>query len=692
MDNITRIKELVEILNKASDAYYNDRDEIMSNYEWDEMYDELTRLEAETGYIDPDSPTAKTGAEETTPAANRETHEYPALSLAKSKDVNVIRKWAGDRALWLSWKMDGLTLVLTYDDGKLTKIMTRGNGTTGSNITYFADYIKGFPKEITDKGHLVVRGEAVISYTDFNTINSMIDNPDEQYANPRNLVSGTLGLDVSRAAEVAERCVTFNAFTLVHTDEEILSWGKRMDYLAGMGFNVVEREATDSNHLQETIDKWTAIVRSGKMDIPVDGLVVTFDDTEYASTGSVTGHHATNAGMAFKWQDTEAKTTLDHIEWSCAAFAISPVAVFDPVSLEGTTVTRASLCNISEMKRLGIGADRATTLTVIKSNMIIPKCVRADAHGTMFSVPAVCPVCKSPTEIVVSGKTGTETLHCTNPDCTAKHIQKYTRFVSKTGMDIDGLSIRTLMRFINEGYITDFADIYGIAEYKDRIIELDGFGEKSFANLIASVDKSRRKSPENFIYALCIPMIGLDAAKKLIAHYGTAGFLIKILSYAINDKTRISEIVSKTLNTAVKPTDEAFTAVNTDTGFEEVDGIGQERSTAIIKWISEQKNSALLQKLLGIVELENKEKAGERSGSCAGLTFVITGDVHSFKNRDEFKAYVESQGGHVAGSVSGKTNYLVNNDINSTSSKNTKAKSLGVEIITEDTFISMFGR
>ncbi|MBR3484655.1 MAG: NAD-dependent DNA ligase LigA [Lachnospiraceae bacterium] len=661
MDKIERIKELIAILNKASDAYYNDRDEIMSNYEWDEMYDELTRLEAETGYIDPDSPTVKTGAEETTPAANRETHEYPALSLAKSKDVNVIRKWAGDRALWLSWKMDGLTLVLTYDNGKLSKIMTRGNGTTGSNITYFADYIKGFPKEIADKGHLVVRGEAVISYTDFNTINSMIDNPDEQYANPRNLVSGTLGLDVSRAAEVAERCVTFNAFTLVHTDEEILSWGKRMDYLAGMGFNVVEREATDSDRLQETIDKWTAVVRSGKMDIPVDGLVVTFDDTEYASTGSVTGHHATNAGMAFKWQDTEAETTLDHIEWSCAAFAISPVAVFDPVSLEGTTVTRASLCNISEMKRLGIGADRATSLTVIKSNMIIPKCVCADAHGTVFTIPDVCPVCKSPTEIVVSEKTGTETLHCTNPDCTAKHIQKYTRFVSKTGMDIDGLSIKTLMRFINEGYISDFADIYGIGEYKDRIIELDGFGEKSFANLMVSVDKARKKHPANFIYALCIPMIGLDAAKKLIAYYGTKAFF---------DKLRDSS----------------------NTGFEEVEGIGTERSNDIIAWISEPKNAALLNKLLSIVTLDDIAKAGENNGTCAGKTFVITGDVHNFKNRDEFKAYVEAQGGHVAGSVSGKTDYLVNNDINSTSSKNTKAKSLGVEIITEDTFIDMFGR
>ncbi len=663
MEKTDRIKELVDILNKASDAYYNDRDEIMSNYEWDAMYDELVRLEEETGIVLPDSPTVKTGAEENTGNGTREAHEYPALSLAKSKDVNVIRKWAGDRALWLSWKMDGLTLVLTYDDGKLSKIMTRGNGTVGTNITYFADYIKGYPLTIKDKGHMVIRGEAVISYTDFNTINSMIDNPDEQYANPRNLVSGTLGLDVSRAKEVQERGVTFHAFTLVHTDEEIISWGKRMEYLEELGFTVVDREATDQEHLQDTIDKWTATVRSGKMDIPVDGLVVTFDDTEYASTGSVTGHHATNAGMAFKWQDTEAETTLDHIEWSCAAFAISPVAVFDPVSLEGTTVTRASLCNISEMKRLGIGADRATALTVIKSNMIIPKCIKANPHGTEFIIPEKCPVCGAPTEIVTSEKTGTETLHCTNPDCTAKHIQKYTRFVSKTGMDIDGLSIRTLMRFINEGYISDFADIFGISSYKEKIIELDGFGEKSFANLIASVDKARKRHPANFIYALCIPMIGLDAAKRLIAFYGTEGFFEKI-----GDDSLVPE------------------------SFAEVDGIGIERSNAIYKWISEPKNEALLNKLMSIVELEKVEKAGEKTGSCAGLTFVITGDVHIFKNRDEFKAFVESQGGHVAGSVSGKTSFLVNNDINSTSSKNTKAKSLGVEIITEDTFVERYGK
>ncbi len=659
MDKIDRIKELVATLNKASEAYYNDRDEIMSNFEWDAMYDELTALEAETGYIDPDSPTVKTGAEENNPTANRETHEYPALSLAKSKDVNVIRKWAGDRALWLSWKMDGLTLVLTYDNGKLTKIMTRGNGTTGLNITYFSDYIKGFPKEISDKGHLVVRGEAVISYTDFNTINSMITNPDEQYANPRNLVSGTLLLDVSRASEVAERCVLFNAFTLVHTDEEIVSWGKRMDYLEKLGFKVVDREATDEAHLQETIDKWTEIVRSGKMDIPVDGLVVTFDDTDYAATGSVTGHHAANAGMAFKWQDTEAETTLDHIEWSCAAFAISPVAVFDPVSLEGTTVSRASLCNISEMKRLGIGEDRKTSLTVIKSNMIIPKCIKADAHGTEFTIPKECPVCHAPTEIVTSEKTGTETLHCTNPDCNAKHIQKYTRFVSKTGMDIDGLSIKTLMRFINEGFISDFADIYSISEHKDRITALDGFGEKSYTNLITSVERSRNRHPANFLYALCIPMIGLDAAKRLVAFYGTKVLLERLES---------------------------------GESFEEVDGIGVERSNAILKWMSEEKNKKLLEKLLGVINLDMIEPAGEKTGICAGLTFVITGDVHIFKNRDEFKQYVESQGGHVAGSVSGKTSFLVNNDIASISSKNTKAKSLGIEIITEDMFVERFGR
>ena len=303
-----------------------------------------------------------------------------------------------------------------------------------------------------------------------------------------------MALDKTRAAEVSERKVWFNAFTLVFTEKNIRSWGERMSLLEKLGFNTVEREETSAEKLEQTIDKWTEKVKSGKMDIPVDGLVITYDDTEYAQEGSVTGHHATNAGMAFKWQDTQAETTLDHIEWSCAASTISPVAVFDPVHLEGTQVKRALLCNISEMRRLGIGADRKTKLTVIKANMIIPKVVAADSGSTTFEIPDKCPVCGAPTKICFGSATGAETLHCTNPDCTAKHIKKYARFVSKSGMDIDGLSIETIVKFINAGFISDFADIYRIARHKDNIIGMEGFGEKSFNNLITSVEKSRRVS------------------------------------------------------------------------------------------------------------------------------------------------------------------------------------------------------
>lgn len=658
MEKRERIEELVRILNEASDAYYNDRDEIMSNFEWDALFDELSKLEDETGYVLSDSPTQKTGTEENISDGRREEHEYPALSLAKSKDISVLMKWAGERDIWLSWKLDGLTLVLTYDNGKLTKLMTRGNGTIGSNITYLAEYIEGCPKKIKEKGHLVVRGEAVISYTDFNNLNNML-NEEEQYANPRNLVSGTLGLDKVRAAEVKERKVSFHAFTLVHTDVEINSWGERMNFLEKQGFTVVEREATNAYGLSEVIDRWTKKVKSGAMDYPVDGLVITYDDTVYAASGSVTGHHATNAGMAFKWQDTVAETILDHVEWSCAASTISPVAVFDPVSLEGTEVKRASLCNISEMRRLGIGANRKTKLSVIKSNMIIPKCIKADAQGTDFEIPEFCPVCKAPTTIHVSEKTGTERLLCTNPDCTAKHIQKYTRFVSKSGMDMDGLSIKTLMRFINEGFITDFADIFHISEHKDKIIELDGFGEKSYLNMYQSIEKSRKRHPVNFIYALCIPMIGLDAAKRIIRVCGTKGF---------------------------------FERLENQMDFSDVEGIGPEKSGSIMEWYQNPKNQALLKRLRTEIEIEDVEPENDdKEGRCKDMVFVITGDVHVFKNRDAFKAYVEEQGGKVTGSVSKKTNYLVNNDINSTSSKNQKAKDLGIEIITEDTFVERFG-
>lgn len=659
MDKEKRIEELVEILNNASEAYYNDRDEIMSNFEWDSLFDELSALESETGIVLPNSPTQSTGAVENMADGNREPHEYPALSLAKSKDPGVIQKWAGEREIWLSWKLDGLTLVATYDGGKLTKLMTRGNGTIGTNITYLSSYIDGLPQKLQEKGHLVVRGEATISYSDFNMLNELIDNDDERYANPRNLVSGTMALDKTRAAEVKERRVHFNAFTLVHLDYPMKSWGDRMDYLDELGFTTVQRELTNAQGLVQVIDKWSERVKSGKMDIPVDGLVVTFDDTDYAQTGSVTGHHATNAGMAFKWQDTQAKTVLDHIEWSCAASTISPVAVFKPVHLEGTEVKRCLLCNISEMKRLGIGANGVTEMTVIKANMIIPKCVAANSKGTRFEIPDRCPVCNAPTEIHIGAATGAETLHCTNPNCTAKHIKKYQRFVSKSGMDIDGLSIETIVKFINNGFIADFADIYSIARHEEEIVGLEGFGKKSFDNLIASIEKSRDVSPVNFIFALCIPMVGLDAAKRLIASLGTDGFFERL--YSQNEP------------------------------FDDIDGIGPERSNSILKWYENDDNKALLKKLLTQVRVERLEPKTESGGKCAGLTFVITGDVHIYKNRNEFKAYVEAEGGKVTGSVSKKTNYLVNNDINSTSSKNNKAKELGVEIITEDTFVELFG-
>lgn len=653
-DKKKRIEALVEQLNKASSVYYNGQDEIMSNYEWDALFDELASLENETGYVLPESPTQRSGYEEEA-SGEKEEHEYPALSLAKTKNIEELRTWAGERPIWLSWKLDGLTLVLTYDDGKLSKILTRGNGTIGTNITFLKNAISGFPQKIKYKGHMVVRGEAAISYTDFALINDMIEDDDEKYANPRNLASGTLNLD--DPAEVKERHVCFHAFTLVHIDEPMVSWGARMDYLAELGFDVVDREATDAAHLSETIDAWTRKVENGEMDIPVDGLVICYDDTEYASSGSVTGHHATRAGFAFKWQDESVETKLSYIEWSCAVSTISPVAVFEPVQIEGTTVSRASLCNISEIERLGLGKE--CTLEVIKANKIIPKCIAVkDARGEV-EIPKVCPVCHAPTEIRISSHSGTKTLHCTNPDCTAKNVKKFTRFVSKGGMDIDGLSIQTMLKFINEGYIHEFADIYHLREHFDVISQMEGFGEKSVHNMDTSIEASRKVHPVNFIFALCIPLIGTDAAKKIVNTIGFDAFL-----------QRMEESV----------------------GFDDIDGIGVERSNSILKWYTNEHNRMSLEHLLKELEIEDVQPVDTSDGLCTGLTFVITGDVHHFKNRDAFKAYVESQGGKVAGSVSGKTSFLVNNDVESNSSKNRKAKDLGVPILSEDAFVEQFVR
>ena len=647
-----RCAELVKKLNESSEVYYNGGEEIIPNYEWDAMFDELAALEAQTGYILPDSPTQKTGFEENN--GEKEPHEFPALSLAKTKQVSELVKWAEDKEVWLSWKLDGLTLVLTYDNGKLARILTRGNGAVGTNITYLKNSIKGFPLKIKYKGHLVVRGEAVISYSDFELINAMVEDDDEKYANPRNLASGTLSLDDPE--KVKERRVCFHAFTLVYLEDPLVRWGERMDFLEREGFTVVDRERADAGSIPEAVERWSGKVERGEMDLPVDGLVICYDDTEYAAQGSVTGHHATKGGYAFKWQDVSALSKLLYVEWSCAASTISPVAVFEPVQLEGTTVSRASLCNLSEMERLGIGEE--CTLEIIKANKIIPKCISVKEASGKVVIPSKCPVCGAETKIHTSEKSKTRTLHCTNPECSAKHVKKFTRFVSKTGMDIDGLSIQTILRFMNEGFIGDFADIYRLSKYADTIRQMEGFGDKSCENMMRAIEKSRVANPVSFIYALCIPMIGVDAGKKIVAQCGFEGFL---------------ERLGKGL------------------GFEDIDGIGPEKSGSALLWYENEKNRSSLKELLKEVTIEKVDLKPDKEGKCAGLTFVITGDVRHYKNRDEFKAYVEAGGGKVTGSVTSKTDYLVNNDAQSSSSKNRKAKELGFPIITEDEFVSRFG-
>ena len=655
-----RMEEMVRRLNEASEAYYGGRDEIMSNFEWDALFDELTRLEEETGVILPDSPTQKVNtASEDNIAGEKETHEYPALSLAKTKKVEDLQEWAGNRPVWLSWKLDGLTLVLTYDGGRLGRILTRGNGSVGTNITFMKTAIRGIPAEVEEQGHLVVRGEATISYPDFEKLNETISDPAERFANPRNLASGTLALDAKRLDEVRQRRVTFNAFTLVHTDREIVSWGEQMDWLDRLGFITVDRELTDAEGLPATVEKWTRRVESGEMQIPVDGLVICYDDTVYAATGSVTGHHATRAGYAFKWQDESALTTLREVEWSCGATVITPIAIFDPVQLEGTTVSRASLVNLSEMDRLGIGENGKTEIEVIKSNKIIPKVVGVTRAIGKYTLPENCPACEAPVSIA-TGPSGARTLKCDNPDCPAKNLKKFERFVSKSGADIDGLSIETLRDFVGFGFIHSFADLYRLDRYAGQIQELEGFGKRSCENLLAAVERSRAGTDAvHFLNALSIPQIGLDAARKLVDACGWPGFV---------------------------------RALEEGRDFAALNGLGPERSACIGRWYADEKNRSVFYELLELMRIPEAEPVTELKGSCVGLTFVITGDVHRFKNRDAFKAYVEANGGKVAGSVSKKTDYLVNNDVASTSSKNLKARELGIPILSEDDFIARFGR
>lgn len=647
------MKQLVEQLNNASQAYYNGEAELMSDYEWDSKFDQLKLLEDETGIVLPDSPTNKVS--EDSISGKKEPHEFPALSLAKTKSVADLEKWASNKPIWISWKLDGLTLVVTYDDGKLTKIVTRGDGHIGTNITHLAPAIKGVLPKISEKGHLVIRGEAVISYEDFN--NFLLET-ESDYANPRNLASGSLTLkDVD---EVKLRHIQWIPFTLVYSDQEILSWGQRMDYLEKLGFKTVEHrfiENPTSVNIQEKIDEFTQKVTHKKQPFPVDGLVITYDDTQYASTGSVTGHHATRAGYAFKWQDEYAETVLDHIEWSCAASTISPVAVFQPVELEGTTVQRASLCNISECERLGIG-DAGTKLQVIKANKIIPKVIKITEKVGVLNIPDKCPVCGAEAHVVLS-ESGTKKLHCSNADCTAKQLKKFARFVSKDGINIDGISEQTVSTFINHGWIRDYADFYHLKDFAYQITSLDGFGKKSVSKLLESIEKSRNTDSRHLLYALSIPLCGFDVAKRLLSKY-TFKELMETAKTSLFDDV-----------------------------FASIDGIGPEKSARFVNWFKDDKNYLKVSNLLKELDVKEVEVA-EMGTKCAGQTFVITGDVYHYKNRNELKAYIESQGGKVTGSVSKSTTYLINNDAESQSSKNKKAHQLGISIITEEQFREKF--
>lgn len=653
-EKLNLMQRLVEQLNQASDSYYNGKGELMTDYEWDSMFDQLKKLEEETGEILPDSPTNRVS--EDSIAGKKEAHEFAALSLAKTKKVADLVKWAEERPIWISWKLDGLTLVVTFDNGKLTKVVTRGNGHIGTNITHLAPAISGIPKTINEKGHLVVRGEAVISYADFE---QFIIESEGDYANPRNLASGSLSL--RDAEEVKQRHIQWIPFTLVYTEREINSWGERMQMLEDLGMHPVGCERIEhptTENIQAVIDKFTEKVTNKSNPFPVDGLVVCYDDTAYASTGSVTGHHATRAGFAFKWQDEHIETELDHIEWSCSTNTITPVAVFKPVELEGTTVQRASLCNISECERLGIGG-KGTKLQVIKANKIIPKVIKITESIGVFEIPQECPVCHEKA-VVIESESGTRTLHCTNPACAAKQIKKFTRFVSKEGLNIDGISEQTVWKFVNQGFIHEYADFYKLRDHAFEIANFEGFGRKSVNNLMASIEKSRHTDGRHLLYALNIPLCGSDVTQKLVKRYPVKHLI---------------EIAHTTMF---------------DDEFASIDGIGPEKSAKVVEWFRNTENYQCVNHLLEHLVIEEQEPV-EMGSKCEGLTFVVTGDVHHYKNRNELKAYIESQGGKVTGSVSKSTNFLINNDAESQSSKNKKAHELNIPIITEEEFIEKFG-
>lgn len=604
-------------------------------------------MEAETGIVLADSPTVNVGYE-AVDALPKETHESPMLSLDKTKERETLRAFIGTNPTLLSWKMDGLTIVLTYENGELQKAVTRGNGIVGEVITNNARTFKNIPLKIAYQGRLVLRGEAIITYSDFERINETIEDVDAKYKNPRNLCSGSVRQLNNQIT--AERNVRFYAFALVSAQDVDMhnSRAYQMEWLKSQGFEVVEYRMVTGESLDEAMDYFSHAIENN--DFPSDGLVALYDDIAYGDSLGSTAKFPRNA-FAFKWADEIRETTLREIEWSPSRTGlINPIAVFDPVELEGTTVSRASVHNVSIVKELQLGI--GDTIQVYKANMIIPQIAENLTRSSNLEIPHICPVCGEEARVIQENEV--ESLYCMNPDCVAKKIKAFTLFVSRDAMNIDGLSEATLEKFIAKGFIHDFGDIFEIAKHREEIVTMEGFGEKSYDNLIASIDKAKETTLAKVIYSLGISNIGLSNAKVICRHFDDD-----------LDKIRTAE-------------EEEISAI---------DGIGSVIAKSLTKYFKDPENNRKLDHLLGYLHI-NKEEVSENQ-TLAGMNFVITGSLEHFSNRGEAKKLIESLGGKVTGTVTGKTNYLINNDTTSNSSKNKKARELGIPILSEEDFIKM---
>ena len=648
-NSLQRMKELVETLNQASKAYYQEDREIMSNQEYDGLYDQLEQLEKETGTVLTNSPTVRVGYE----AVNelpKEEHPSPMLSLDKTKDREVLRAFIGSHKSLLSWKLDGLTIVLTYENGELIKAVTRGNGIVGEVITNNARVFKNIPLRIPYKGQLVLRGEAIITYSEFERINETIGDADAKYKNPRNLCSGSVRQLNNEIT--AKRNVRFYAFALVSaTDVDFEnSREKQFIWLKEQGFEVVEYRVVTAQNLDEAMEYFsTAIVNN---DFPSDGLVVTYDDIAYGESLGSTAKFPRNS-FAFKWADEMRETTLVDMEWSPSRTGlINPVAIFEPVELEGTTVSRASVHNISIVKELQLGI--GDTIKVYKANMIIPQIAENLTRSGNLVIPDKCPVCGH--EARIRQDNDVETLYCMNPDCAAKKIKAFTLFASRDAMNIDGLSEATLEKFIAMGFIHNLGDIFEIGKYKEQIVEIEGFGQKSFENLMASLERAKETTLAKVIYSLGIANIGLANAKVICRYFD-------------DDLDRLRHADVEEISS--------------------IEGLGPVIAGSLVEYFEKEENNQKLDHLLSHLHLIHEETSQEQV--FAGKTFVITGSVEHFSNRSEAKAYIEARGGKVTGSVTKKTDYLINNDKTSSSSKNKKAQELGIPILSEEDFLELAG-